>query len=360
MNHDIVLAVSGGVDSAMSAALLREQGFRVKPLFFRLGLTDQDEQQARAENIGERLGLVTEVIDLELAFREKVLDYFCRSYYQGLTPNPCVVCNPYIKFAALLQEADLRGCRWLASGHYARITAGKEGASLHRALDEKKDQSYFLCGLSQEQLSRTVFPLGTWIKEEVRSQAVTAGLADLTGSESQDVCFLKNSGVGEFLRNFCSEAGDRMREGDIVDRCGNVLGRHSGIFSYTVGQRRGLGIPDSTPYYVLAVDPGTNRIIAGKEEELQRSACRVAGLNWLRGYPPELPATLQVRIRYRHPGASARVTGAGDGVRVEFQTPQRAVTPGQFAVFYDETEVLGGGVIQGEREVAIEDREKKR
>lgn len=352
MNHDIVLAVSGGVDSAMSAALLQEKGFKVKPLFFRLGLSDQDEQQARAEDIGERLGLVTEVIDLELAFREKVLDYFCRSYYQGFTPNPCVVCNPYIKFAALLQEAEQRGCRWLASGHYARAMTGKGGVSLHSALDKNKDQSYFLCGLSREQLSRTVFPLGTWLKEEVRSRATTAGLADLTGSESQDVCFLKNSSVGDFLRNSCSEAEDKTREGYIVDRSGKVLGSHAGIFSYTVGQRRGLGIPDSTPYYVLAVDPETNRIIVGKEEELRQSSCRVTELNWLRGYPPEMPATYQVKIRYRHPGAGARVTAAGEGVRVEFQEPQRAVTPGQFAVFYKETEVLGGGIIQGAAEVS--------
>ncbi|MFO7761712.1 MAG: tRNA 2-thiouridine(34) synthase MnmA [Desulfobia sp.] len=349
MDHNsIVLALSGGVDSAVSAALLQEQGFKVYPFFFRLGLADQDEQQTRAENIGRRLGLVTEAVDLEILFQKKVLDYFCRSYCQGITPNPCVVCNPYIKFAALLQEADRRGFYWIATGHYARTVTGCRRTNLYNARDHRKDQSYFLCGLGQKQLSRTVFPLGEWTKEEVRGQARLMGLLDLlTGDESQDVCFLKNNSVGDFLRNHCACLEDEVRGGEIVDRHGQVLDRHSGIFGYTVGQRRGIGVPDSTPYYVVGIDPVANRVIAGKEEELWQFDCRVSGLNWLRGYPPELPADLKVKIRHRHPGVMARISTLAEEFLVEFDQPQRAVTPGQFAVFYSGDEVLGGGRIQG-------------
>jgi len=349
MNHDsIALALSGGVDSAVAAALLQEQGFKVYPFFFRLGLADQDKQQARAENIGRRLGLVSEAVDLEILFQEKVLDYFCRSYYRGITPNPCVVCNSYIKFAALLQEADRRGFHWIATGHYARTVTGCRRVNLYNARDDRKDQSYFLCGLGQKQLSRTVFPLGDWTKDEVRARARLMGLADLfNGDESRDVCFLKNNSVGDFVRNHCAGLGDEMRGGEIIDRHGRVLDRHSGIFCYTIGQRRGIGVPDSTPYYVVGIDPVANQVIAGKEEDLWQFDCLVSELNWLQGCPPELPADLKVKIRYRHPGVMARISTWSEEILVEFAQPQRAVTPGQFAVFYRGDEMLGGGRIQG-------------
>lgn len=346
MGHDIVLAVSGGVDSAVSVVLLQELGFRVTPVFFRMGLADQDEQQARAENIGRKFGLKTEVVELETRFREKVLSYFCRSYYQGITPNPCVVCNPYIKFGALLQVADRIGAERIATGHYARVVEEEGISKLCVARDHKKDQSYFLCGLTQKQLGRSVFPLGEWTKEDVRHLAAGVQLADLTGDESQDVCFLKNTSVGEFLRHRCSGIKEEMRQGFIVDRHGAILGRHAGIYGFTVGQRRGLGIPDSTPYYVLDIDPEYNRIVAGKKEELWQSVCRVANLNWLSNVPPELPASFKVRIRHRHPGVTADLYLSDNGLLIEFTEPQRAVTPGQYAVFYRGEEVLGGGVIQ--------------
>jgi len=339
----ILLAMSGGVDSTVSAALLRRQGYEVHGVFMALGQDDLAEQVARVEEIGRFLQIPVRVLDLETPFKREVLDYFSAAYAQGRTPNPCVVCNPRIKFGRLLNYADSQGIDLMATGHYARIEARPDGrVRLLKGLDPKKDQSYFLCRLRQEQLRRLYFPLGMTAKSKVYEMAKALGVAKLHGTESQDVCFLKDGGLGDFLEARFPED----MSGNIVRADGRVLGRHRGICNYTVGQRRGLGIPHETPYYVIALDAERREVIVGKEAELYRDRLRIARMSWTAGVSPELPGEFTVKIRYRHSGAPARVALEEDGLTCRFQEPQRAVTPGQFAVLYRDDEVIGGGEIE--------------
>jgi tRNA-specific 2-thiouridylase len=293
--------------------------------------------------VADFLQIELAVVDLAVPFQTAVLDYFCASYAQGRTPNPCVICNPLIKFGKLLDYGRSKGIELLATGHYVRLERGADGlVHLLRGLDPKKDQSYFLCRLRQEQLQRLRFPLGATAKEKVYELAAQLGLQTLHGPESQDVCFLQERSVDEFLAERFAES---LSEGLIVTRGGRELGRHKGIFRYTVGQRRGLGIPDATPYYVLALDSRRNLVVVGKEEDLWQDSLAVREVNWLSGKLPELPGRFLVKIRYRHEAAPAMLAAADAGIRITFERPQRAVTPGQFAGFYQEDELMGGGEI---------------
>jgi tRNA-specific 2-thiouridylase len=341
----VAVAMSGGVDSSVTAALLKKQGYQVEGVFMALAQPDLETQVARVRAMAARLDVGLRVIDLQREFAELVLAYFRADYFRGLTPNPCVVCNRHLKFGLLLARALAGGADWLATGHYARLQRGGDGlVRLLKGRDPAKDQSYFLCLLRQEQLARIIFPLGEYRKDEVYAMAGELGLEFTRGEESQDICFLREQTVGDFLGGGAAGA---EAEGVVVTVGGRVLGRHQGIHRFTVGQRRGLGLPDATPWYVVGLEALGNRVVVGKEADLFRSRLRVAEPNWLAGHAPALPLDLEVRIRYRHQPAAARlVAGGRGGVDVHFVEPQRAISPGQFAAFYRGEELLGGGSIQ--------------
>lgn len=343
----VAVAMSGGVDSSVTAALLLKAGAEVRGVFMRLAQPAVEYHQERATAVAAHLGIPLEVIDLGEPFEQEVLAYFRAGYFSGRTPNPCVICNQRIKFGLLLEKA-LAGGRGdlLATGHYARINRDSGGLyHLLKGRDPRKDQSYFLCLLSQTQLARMLFPLGDKNKPEVYELAAELGLAGRHGRESQDVCFLAEQTAGEFL----AHSGPEQEEagGLIVSREGRELGRHRGVHHYTIGQRRGLGLPDTTPYYVLALDAARKLVVVGKEDELYRREVRLSGIHWLAGAPPPLPLQCLVKIRYRHQAAPAmlKVDAETGGLLLVFSDPQRAATPGQFAVLYQDDEMLGGGEI---------------
>jgi tRNA-specific 2-thiouridylase len=337
----IMVAMSGGVDSSVTVALLKQRGLSVVGVFMLLAQADGAAEAERVRRVADCLGVRLEVVDLAAGFQRQVLDYFSASYLAGRTPNPCVICNRTIKFGLLRQVGRRLGFEAMATGHYARTAPGPEGRiKLLTGLDRQKDQSYFLCGLGQEQLAGLTFPLGEITKEEVRRMAADLGLSGLHSAESQDICFLQGRDLGAFFADL------PPRPGDFVTRAGDCRGRHQGIHLYTVGQRRGLGIPDATPYYVIGLDPGRNQVIIGKEEDLWRDELTVREMQWASGREPDLPRTFMVKIRYRHQAAPALVSRDGAGGHViKFTAPQRAITPGQFAVLYNDDEVIGGGAI---------------
>jgi tRNA-specific 2-thiouridylase len=338
------VAMSGGVDSSVTATLLKNMGHDVHGFFMALAQPDLDQQVERVKKVAKHLDIPITVVDLADEFRQTVLDYFTQSYFNGKTPNPCVICNPKIKFGRLQEEILAAGCDLMATGHYARIVQEQDGAfHLLKGMDPKKDQSYFLHRLRQHQLSRILMPLGEHTKENVYKMAKELGISGVHGAESQDVCFLKEQDLSSFMSQY-SEADNS--NGFIVTLDGKVLGNHHGIQAYTVGQRKGLGIPDATPYYVAALDPVKNEVVVGKKEDLWKKQLTVNEVNWIAGKEPELPGDFLTKIRYRHDGSTARVgLPDKDIYTVRFNEPQLAVTPGQFAVFYNDTEVIGGGAI---------------
>ncbi len=340
----IVVAMSGGVDSSVTAALLQQQGARVQGVFMALAQPDLAEQLDRVRAVADFLRIPLTVVDLAEPFRQEVVEYFCASYFAGKTPNPCVVCNRTIKFGLLLDQArEGLGAEFLATGHYARISGdATTGYRLLQGVDPKKDQSYFLGMLSQAQLSRLRFPLGALQKEKVYELAAEFGLTFRHTPESQDICFLKHQSVAEFLAGHSPGQG---RPGAMLTVQGKELGRHAGIHHYTVGQRRGLGLPDATPWYVVGLDPARDAVVVGKDADLWQREVVLPVVHWLSGRPPVLPHACMVKIRSRHPACRAELIRHDAGVRVTFAEPQRAVTPGQFAVFYDGEAVLGCGEI---------------
>jgi tRNA-specific 2-thiouridylase len=341
-NKRIGIAMSGGVDSTATALILRESN-NLQGFFMRLAQPDFDLQRVRVEKLAEMLAIPLHIIDLREQFSQKVLDYFANSYFAGTTPNPCMICNREIKFG-LFQEAILAaGMEYMATGHYARITQDDAGYHLHDGVDPSKDQSYFLSRLSQYQLSKVVFPLGEKLKSEVYTFVHEHGFTDFEGIESQDICFLANETVGDYLETRYPEA---VKNGPIVSTEGVTVGQHNGLFRYTIGQRRGLGIPDSTPWYVAGIDAKNNTLIVGKPDSLLKNWIEVEDLHWLGATAPDLSKEYKVRIRYSHRGSLARIEPRENGrARIIFTDEQRAITPGQFAVIYKDTEVLGSGII---------------
>ncbi len=350
MPHErVAVAMSGGVDSSMAAAFLKKKGFDVIGITVRFGTkenrccADRDIEDAR--DVSSRLGIPHTVIDLAAPFEQHVIRYFVSEYLKGRTPNPCAVCNPRIKFGALLRQALSQGAQFLATGHYAgvRFDARSGRYFLKRGKERGKDQSYFLARLDQEALSRAMFPIGSYPKKKIRALAQKWGLPVHAKAESQEVCFIPDGHVASFVE---AASGLEAVPGDIVDRDGRTIGRHAGIAGFTVGQRKGLGISSPRPLYVTEIQAGTRRIVTGEERDLYRSELVCSDPNWIMIPALEAPMDVLARIRYKHRPARARIFPAENGtVRVVFQSAQRAITPGQLAVFYSGEFVVGSGWI---------------
>ena len=348
----MLVAMSGGVDSSVAAAVLHEQGYRVVGSHMKLihleGVDHgccgpQAESDARA--VAELVGFDFEVVDMNAEFERTVLSDFYAEHRAGRTPNPCVRCNEHIKFRAFLDRADRLGFDFVATGHYARTWRDDAGRwHLGRGLDRTKDQSYVLHVLGQEQLGRALFPVGWQTKDATRAHAGRLGLPVAAKPDSQEVCFIPGADHAAFLER---TAPDLVRQGEVVDAAGSVLAGHHGTFRFTIGQRRGLGVSTGKPTYVLDVDPSANRVVVGPQELLERRGLVADGVTWVGGEPPAgQPFEAEVRTRYRGEDAPAVVEAVGERrVRVEFRSPQRAVAPGQSAVFFRGDEVLGGGRI---------------
>ncbi|MCI5221485.1 MAG: tRNA 2-thiouridine(34) synthase MnmA [Candidatus Electrothrix sp. AR4] len=337
------VAMSGGVDSTVTVGLLLEQGFSAHGFFMLLPLPGIEEQVHKVRLVADRLQVPLHLVEMRERFSQEIVASFTTSYQQGLTPNPCVLCNRLIKFGYLMEEMRAQGVGRVATGHYAQIQKKGRRFFLKRALDPAKDQSYFLNRLSSEQLESVVFPLGAWRKKHVFDQAQAMGFTHFGGGESQDVCFLADQDLPSFFR----EQGLESRSGEIATEDGRVLGSHQGIWKYTVGQRRGLGIPDATPWYVIGLDAQENRVIVGKNKDLLRQEVFLSDVQWRIDRPKRWQG--RVQLRSRHWAAEAEVVpvrGEDDAWRVWFNAPQRAITPGQFAVFYQDDLVVGSGVIQ--------------
>jgi tRNA-uridine 2-sulfurtransferase len=353
----VVLAMSGGVDSSASAVLLKEQGYDVVGLFMRTG-AHTDEPDGRRDNkkgccsaidagdarrVADRLDIPFYALDFEREF-DRVIDYFADEYLAGRTPNPCVVCNTWLKFGELWEFGRRIEADFIATGHYARVLTGPTGKpELHKAVDRDKDQSYVLSGLRREMLPRLLFPVGGFRKEEVRALARRAGLAEVAGKpDSVEICFVPD---GDHARLIRKRRPALATTGAVVDAAGNVLGEHDGYERFTIGQRKGLGIATDRKRYVLGIVPETRTVVLGDRDDLRASGLIASGVNWL---AEELagPRQCTVKIRYRNAGSQATVWATPHGVaRVQFDEPQIAVTPGQVVVFYDGSRVLGGGWI---------------
>ena len=364
----IAVAMSGGVDSSAAAAMLKEAGheligFTMQLWNQRRGLSvDEDGEPLPsrccslddvydARRVAEDLGFPFYVLNLEREFERDVVEPFVRSYLEGETPIPCVACNSRLKFASLDRTALAVGCERVATGHYARVRFDEttKRYQLLRGLDRRKDQSYFLWELTQDQLSRALFPLGEKRKTEVRDVARRHGLYVAEKRESQEICFVPDGDYAGFIERYLEaegREGERPARGEIVDTKGRVVGEHEGVHRYTVGQRRGLGVSRRLPLYVVRVEAERERVVVGEAEELLSCEFTAAGVNWVAFDNPTEPVRADVRVRYRHEEAPATITPEGFGrVRVRFDEAQRAVTPGQAAVFYRGEEVLGGGWI---------------
>lgn len=351
----VVAGMSGGVDSSATAALLLEQGYDVIGVTLKLWPQDcvsraedkccgpQAVSDARA--VCDKLGIPYYLVDESAEFQRKVIAYFAREYKAGRTPNPCVMCNQDLKFGRLIERADQFGAAFIATGHFARVERTNGRVLLKRGRDPRKDQSYFLFSLRQEQLARAMFPLGDRTKADTRQVARECQLKTADKEESMEICFVPDNDYGKFLK----DAGLVSRHrGEIVDQQGTVLGHHEGVEFYTIGQRRGLGISSKAPLYVVDLDATANKVVVGEDAALQSNEFEAQFCNWIAFDAPAGPFEADVKIRYNHPGTRCSVTPAAPGsVRVRLHVSQRAVTAGQAAVFYDGDLVLGGGWISG-------------
>jgi tRNA-specific 2-thiouridylase len=357
MPSRVVLAMSGGVDSSVAAYLLKEQGYEVIGLFMRTGVHDAGGEDARshkkgccsaiaagdARRVADRLDIPFYALDFEQDF-ERIIDYFADEYLAGRTPNPCVVCNNWLKFGKLWSYGKQLEADFIATGHYAQIVMRTGKPELHRAADPEKDQSYVLHGIRQSILPRLLFPIGGYHKEEIRALARRAGLPVADKPDSVEICFVPDNDHGALIRR---RRPGLATVGHFVDTAGNILAEHKGIENYTIGQRKGLNYAAGQRRYVLKIVPTTKEVVLGDREELLASGLTASRVNWLLDAPPSEPLACQVKIRYRHAATPAVVAALPDGrARVEFAEPQTAVTPGQAVVFYDGPRVLGGGWIE--------------
>ena len=381
MSKRVVVAMSGGVDSSLAAALLVEQGYDVTGVMMRLwsevseGVASANkccslDAVDDARRVADQLGIPFYLINVEQPFKQRVVDFTIASYLAGETPNPCIQCNRHIRFDYLYNYALSLGADFLATGHYARVRAGGHRLSVignqsnhsinppiadHRSpitdhyslltgIDPAKDQSYVLHVLTQEKLAHVLFPVGEYAKPEVRRMAAERGLPVASRHDSQDLCFLADGDYRRFLRDWSPEGA--IESGPIVDSAGKVLGQHAGLPFYTVGQRKGLGIAAPEPLFVLRLEPAGNRLVVGPASELGRDRLLAHDVNWIAGRPAASAFRAQVKIRYKATPAPATVQVEGAAIAVHFDAPLRDITPGQAAVFYDGEVCLGGGLIQ--------------
>jgi tRNA-uridine 2-sulfurtransferase len=354
----VMVGMSGGVDSSVAAAILLEQGYDV------LGVTmqiwpdmDEDRKQVEggccslsavddARRVANTLGIPYYVMNFKEIFEDKVINYFKDEYLKGRTPNPCIACNRHVKFDAMLKKAVGMGIEYIATGHYGIIeyNESKNRYLLKKSKTDKKDQTYALYTLTQEQLSHTLMPIGEYEKERVREIAKEIGLTVATKPDSQEICFVDDNDYGRFIEE---NTNKKIKSGDFVDSCGNVLGRHKGIVYYTIGQRKGLGITFGKPMFVVAIDAKNNRVVLGDEKEVFSDTLTAADLNLISIDKLDTQINVKAKIRYSAKEADATVIPLESGrVKVIFDIPQRAVTPGQSVVFYDGDIVVGGGVIE--------------
>lgn len=348
----VAVAMSGGVDSSVAAALLVEQGAEVVGLMLRLWSPDptgvnrccSPDAMAAARRVAAMLDIPFHVLDVRLPFKAQVVDFFIEGYRKGVTPNPCLECNRHIRWGFLLRHALALGATHLATGHYARVRQREDGRYLLlRAVDRAKDQSYVLSVMTQENLAHACFPVGDYTKEEVRAMAAERGLPVAQRRESQDLCFVTD---GDY-RAFLESQGLRLAPGPIYDLEGRLLGEHRGLAAYTIGQRKGIGIPAPEPLYVVAKDVARNALIVGPRQALGRRTFHVGRVNWILGEPPDGPMEVGIQVRYRAREVPAVVTPRDEcRAEVELAEPLPDVTPGQAAVFYHGEVCLGGGIIQ--------------
>lgn len=347
-----VVAMSGGVDSSVAAALLKEQGYEVIGMMLRLWSEPGKEESnrcctpdsmAQARRVAALLDIPFYVIDAKDVFRETVVEYFLEGYARGETPNPCLVCNRKIRWTFLLDHALALGADFMATGHYARVRNGNGKVELLRAVDRNKDQSYVLHVLDQEKLKHALFPIGEYTKPEIRQIAEKHGLPTASRKDSQDLCFL----AGDDYRNFLQRnAAEMLKPGEIVTRDGETIGSHDGLANYTIGQRKGLGVASPVPLYVITKDAVLNTLVVGTQEQLGSAELIARDVNWISGEAPREPFRAEVKIRYTAKEAEAWVAPMeGDQTQVRFDAPQRDITAGQAAVFYQSDVVIGGGII---------------
>ncbi len=337
----VAVAMSGGVDSSVAAALLKQAGYEVSGIHMQLWPANSPESAiSDLENTCQLLGIPLYKLNLEREFKKLVIDYFCREYSRGKTPNPCIACNQHIKFGLLLDRALEMGVEYLATGHYARIEKSPSGYRLLKAVDIIKDQSYFLYTLGQRQLGHLLLPLGEFSKEKVRRIAAELGFPASNRHDSQDVCFIPDNDYRAFIAEHAP-----LQAGEIVDINGKILGRHDGLALYTIGQRQGLGLASNEPLYVLELDAASNRVVVGDKDQALHNGLFASELNWISGESPSKLTGITAKIRYKAPEVAAELRPDDSGAEVHFAEPQPAITPGQSVVFYQGDIVLGGGVI---------------
>jgi tRNA-specific 2-thiouridylase len=351
----VIVAMSGGVDSSVAALLLSQQGYEVIGVTMRLWTVESESSYASskrccsvedvedARRVCQTLGVRHYVLNFEREFQKHVVDYFCREYAKGRTPHPCLACNDKIKFDFLLRRAILLDADYIATGHYARLRPNGSGLKLLRGADGNKDQSYVLFTLTQRELGRLLLPVGEYPKEQIRRLAAEAGLPVADKPDSQDICFIPDGDYRKFI-------GERAKSanGPMVDSAGTLLGTHPGIQFFTIGQRKKLGLSGGTgrPMYVVKIDPEANQVTLGPEEELFRSTLWASRVNFISGEAPDRGLQLTAKIRYKASASEATVIAHGDWAEIRFREPQRAVTPGQAVVFYSGEELVGGGIIE--------------
>ena len=353
MPEKVVVAMSGGVDSSVAALLLQQQGYDVVGVTMKLYNLDGEDLSPNyqgcctlddvedARSVCRRLGIPHYVLNTQREFQSQVVDYFTSEYQLGRTPHPCIACNDKIKFSHLMERAAVLEADYVATGHYAQLERMPHGVVLKKAVDASKDQSYVLFGMGQEQLRRTLMPVGAYPKSEIRQMAENAGLLIAAKPDSQDICFIPSGDYKSFLKQRIS-----TNPGDIVELDGTVVGQHQGIEYFTIGQRRGLGISGGEPRFVVRIEPESHLVVIGPETALMSDEMRVSGVKYPLGAAPDGPVEVTVKIRYKSREASAFLYPRGDDALIRFIRPQRSVTPGQAAVFFQGDVLLGGGTIE--------------
>ena len=358
MSKRVMIGMSGGVDSSVAAYLLKEQGYEVIGVTMKLWQDDEEydlieneggccslEAVEDARHVAEKLGIPFYVLNFKDVFREKVIDYFIDEYLQGRTPNPCIACNKHIKFDDLYRRARELGCDYVATGHYAKIEKDEETGRylLVKSVTDKKDQTYALYNMTQEQLEHTLLPIGYYEKDKVREMAKELGLDVHNKPDSQEICFVKDNDYANYVKR---HAKKDIKEGNFVDTKGNILGKHKGIVFYTIGQRKGLGVAFGKPMFVLDIDPNTNNVILGSNDDLFSKELIAKDVNLIKIDEITEPIRVEAKIRYSAKSAAATVYNNGkNSVRIVFDEPQRAITKGQSVVMYDGDVVVGGGII---------------